>query len=376
MRSPPIISPVELVHGEMMAQPAERMPTEHDSTVSIHVVQGLVDAVVSTGVERNAFLAAAGFNCALLCNDEARIGRLQMFRLCELALDLTGDAALGLHWGESSSESTFTPLSHLIAHSANLGTGFQTLFEYQRLMSDETTYELLEEGEQVTLRLSSPVEASVRLRTFVVEMEAVGIYRLMRMFGPEVRPQRISFAYAAPVYRGEYARIFQGIERFEQPYSCITFSRTLLGSVPPHKDDDVRSALQAIASRRVLRLTKRMPYALRVREQLVKLGRGVRWDMSEVAHALGLSVRSLRRRLEAEAVTFNAIANEAAAIIAKHLLEGRNRSIQEVAFDMGFADASGFHRAFKRWTGVTPRAYLEGRYLRTPVSTLNTDSFG
>src|SRR6185312_6956222 len=140
-----------------------------------------------------------------------------------------------------------------------------------------------------------------------------------------------------------------------------TFSRKLMSSVPPHKDADVRSALQAIASRRVLRLTKRTPYSVRVREQLVKLGPCVRSDMSQVAHALGLSVRSLRRRLEAEGETFNAVANEAAAIIAKHLLEDKHKSIQEAAFEMGFADASGFHRAFKRWTGVTPRTYLEGR---------------
>jgi AraC-like DNA-binding protein len=134
-----------------------------------------------------------------------------------------------------------------------------------------------------------------------------------------------------------------------------------MSSVPPHKDADVRSALQAIASRRVLRLTKRTPYSVRVREQLVKLGPCVRSDMSQVAHALGLSVRSLRRRLESEGETFNAVANEAAAIIAKHLLEDKHKSIQEAAFEMGFADASGFHRAFKRWTGVTPRSYLEGR---------------
>jgi AraC-like DNA-binding protein len=123
----------------------------------------------------------------------------------------------------------------------------------------------------------------------------------------------------------------------------------------------VRSALQAIASRRVLRLTRRTPYALRVRDQLVKLGPCVRSDMSQVAHELGMSVRSLRRRLEAEGETFNAVANEAAAIIAKQLLEDKHKSIQEAAFEMGFADASGFHRAFKRWTGVTPRSFLEGK---------------
>lgn len=358
-------TPSELVHATyrcMRVQCAEQVVAKRESTISIRVVQGLVDAVVSTGVDRQAFLAKARLDAAVFDDEDGRVTRSHMFQLCELALDLTGDEAFGLHWGEQCTDSTFTPLSHLIAHSANLRAGFETLFEFQRLMTDEIRYQLVDEGDLVTLRLASMPEASPRICKFVTEMEAVGICRLMRSFGSDVRPERVSFAYRAPEYRAEYSRIFHGIERFEQEYSCLSFSRALMSSVPPHKDDDVRTALQAIASRRVLRLTKRTPYALRVRDQLVKLGPCVRSDMSQVAHELGMSVRSLRRRLEEEGETFNAVANEAAAIIAKQLLEDKHKSIQEAAFEMGFADASGFHRAFKRWTGVTPRNFLEGKH--------------
>src|SRR6185312_10424000 len=186
----------------MRAQFAEqRTGGVRESTVSIRVVQGLVDAVVATGVDRNQFLAAAGFGSGRLDDEDARVARSDMFRLCELALDMTGDVAFGLHWGELYTDSTFTPLSHLIAHSDNLGVGFQTLFDYQRLMTDETTYELLQDGDRVTLRLSALTESSSRLRKFVIEMEAVGIYRLMRTFGADVRPEQVAFAYPAPAYR-------------------------------------------------------------------------------------------------------------------------------------------------------------------------------
>ena len=139
-----------------------------------------------------------------------------------------------------------------------------------------------------------------------------------------------------------------------------------MNMVPPNKDSEVRSALQTIAARRVMRLTRRTPYAVRAREALVKLGPYVGSDMSQVAGALGMSVRSLRRRLDSEGITFNAIANEAASIIAKDLLEGKQKSIQEAAFEMGFSDSASFHRAFKRWTGITPRTYLHGP--RAPVA--------
>jgi AraC-like DNA-binding protein len=199
-------------------------------------------------------------------------------------------------------------------------------------------------------------------------MEAVGIYRLMRTFGADVRPERVEFAYAAPAHRDEYKRVFQDIGcYFDQPHSSLVFSRALMNTAPTNKDDEVRSALQNIAARRVMQLTKRMAYSVRVREELIKLGPHVRSDMSQVAHALGLSVRSLRRRLDAEGVSFHTIVNEAASIIAKDLLEVKGMSIQEAAFAMGFCDAAGFHRAFKRWTGVTPRTYLD-RAGKAPLS--------
>ena len=84
-----------------------------------------------------------------------------------------------------------------------------------------------------------------------------------------------------------------------------------------------------------------------------------RADMSTVARALGMSVRSLRRRLAEEGKSYNDLANEALAAVAKQLLRDKRRTIQETAYDLGFSDTSTFHRAFKRWTGMTPSTFRE-----------------
>lgn len=330
---------------------------ERDSTVSIGVVRGLVDAAGAAGADTRSLLEAARIQRPLLELDDARVPRSRVLLLCELALDMTDEPAFALHWGEHASESIFAPLSHLIAHAANLGEGLQTLFDYHRLVADEASCSLIQEDDVMTLRLTTLPNVSARLRMFVVEMEAVGIHRLMKTFG--VEPERVSFAYPAPEHRGEYARIFQGAEQFDAPLSAITFSRSLLGAVSPHRDEEIHNALRAIASQRVQRLTKSTPYAWLLREQLIKQRMPTRPKMGEAAYALGLSVRSLRRRLKDEGKTFYDVATEAATIIAKDLLSDARKSIQEVAFEMGFADTSGFHRAFKRWTGVTPTVYRD-----------------
>jgi AraC-like DNA-binding protein len=81
--------------------------------------------------------------------------------------------------------------------------------------------------------------------------------------------------------------------------------------------------------------------------------------MNAVARSLGLSERSLRRRLADEGTTYNTIVSEALALIAKHLLQNKLLTIQEVSYRMGFADPKAFHRAFKRWTGETPTGFCE-----------------
>jgi AraC-like DNA-binding protein len=83
--------------------------------------------------------------------------------------------------------------------------------------------------------------------------------------------------------------------------------------------------------------------------------------METLARALGLSVRSLRRRFASEGKSYSYVENDALSIVATHLLQNRQLSIQETTDAMGFSDTTAFHRAFKRWTGTTPSEYKKRR---------------
>jgi AraC-like DNA-binding protein len=167
----------------------------------------------------------------------------------------------------------------------------------------------------------------------------------------------VGFAYAAPTYQAEYTRVFERAVLFEQPFTGIVFDRALLDLPAPHTDQDLHAAVRAVAERRLLEITQRTTFAQRVREYLVQKGGRHRTDMDEVARAVGLSVRSLRRRLTAEGSSYQAVASEALVVVAKHMLLHKQYTIQETAHAMGFSDARSFHRAFRRWTGATPSAY-------------------
>jgi AraC-like DNA-binding protein len=144
--------------------------------------------------------------------------------------------------------------------------------------------------------------------------------------------------------------------QFDQPHTELVFERALLDLPSPFQDEGAHEAFSALAQQRITRLIEGPSYALRVREHLLKRGYKTRLNMEGVARGLGMSVRSLRRRLDAEGKSYNEIESEALATLAKHLLRDKQLTIQETAHEMGFNNTSTFHRAYKRWTGSTPQA--------------------
>jgi AraC-like DNA-binding protein len=330
-----------------------------EGTVSMRVARSLLQSVEHAGCSVQPLLRAAQVDPRELEDPEARLPRAKIYRLCELAIEVTRDPALGLHWAERLGETAFVPISHLLAHSPSLRHGFEALQRFYPLLSDQLNFKVLEQHDKVTVHIPRLLGVSPPMQQFLAEVTTAGLFRVIRHLSVHVRPDCVRFDYVAPAHQAEYTRVFEGNVLFAQPFTGIVLDCAIMDAPAPHKDADVLEALEALGERRLLDITQRAPYALRVREFLVREGWCQQADMKVAARALNLSVRSLRRRLLAEGKAYNEIADEALAIVAKHLLRDKQRSIKEAAHEMGFSDTSTFHRAFKRWTGTTPSAYRD-----------------
>jgi len=82
--------------------------------------------------------------------------------------------------------------------------------------------------------------------------------------------------------------------------------------------------------------------------------------LSTVALSLGMSARTLQRRLSDQEKSFQSLVDQARRELSQQLLRETHYSLAEIAFLTGFAEQSGFTRAFKRWAGETPRSYRLG----------------
>ena len=93
-----------------------------------------------------------------------------------------------------------------------------------------------------------------------------------------------------------------------------------------------------------------------VRDQL----RNATFSQREAARALGISARTLERRLNKEGNSFGQLVEEVRRQEALRMLNETDAAVYEIAFCLGYRDVSSFSRAFKRWLGTSPRAYREG----------------
>jgi AraC-like DNA-binding protein len=166
----------------------------------------------------------------------------------------------------------------------------------------------------------------------------------------------VSFAFSAPAYVAEHERIFGRTVRFDQPVTQVCFPRAWLDRPQLYRSPELHSLLKTQAERTLGRLERDAALAERV-DRVLEAHSPRSVTMEEVARELRISPRSLRRQLAAEATRYGDLVERARIRAAKRMLQDPKTSIQEVAFAMGFAAPAAFHRAFKRWTGLTPKQY-------------------
>ncbi len=324
-------------------------------------VRAIVEAVERVGVTREALFAGTEIDPGRLGQVHDRFDVHEFAKIQTRALDLTRDEALGLHLAEQVQEASFDLVAHLVAHSPTLRDALEQCLQFQRLAIDDAQLIMREKGSVVTIeyQFARFMERSDRMHA---EFVVAGLMRMLRTLpGPASVAHAALFEHARPAHHREYARVFGGVERFEQAATGITFDRNLLDRPQLNQHPELYLVLRAEAERALERMTEGLGAADQLRRYLLARPPSRIPDPSTAARDLGMSERSLRRRLAAESTSYRDLVRAILETHADHMLRDPKRSIQETANALGFADAASFHRAFKRWTGRTPKEYREQR---------------
>jgi AraC-like DNA-binding protein len=292
---------------------------------------------------------------------DERIPVTTVHRMLEAAAELIHDPDVGLKAARRTSRGDAGALDYLLSTSPTVKDAIEVAGRYMRLVNDTLTVRLEQRGEH----------ALVRLDNTVMLPRAAADFQVGSIFWNHTRPWLhdvladvvVWFPHAAPRQRDEYERTFAPANvRFSAPFSGMLLHRSHL-AVPLEKADP---KLHHVIAKHARQLLSELPTAESVTEKAravaaKELAQG-NPNAMHVAAELGMSLRTLGRKLAEEGTTFKDVLDDLRKRLALQYVAGRDLPLSDVALLLGFSETAAFHRAFRRWTGRTPLEYRRGHW--------------
>jgi len=166
----------------------------------------------------------------------------------------------------------------------------------------------------------------------------------------------VTFPHARPDDIEPHNRLFQCPIEFDSPAAEIIFDRSLLESPVITADPNLVAILDQHVKESLAKIPGRS-LSHQVRAFLSSRLPGTPPTLDETARDLGMSMRTIQRRLSEEDTSHKQLLRQIRHELALRYLKERSVAISEVAFLLGFSEPSAFYRAFRRWTGMTPVEY-------------------
>lgn len=232
------------------------------------------------------------------------------------------------------------------------------LIRYVLVLSDTLEYELLDEPSGRVFALTG--RPHHRRGAALANECALGAVTsaLRSIVGARLVPAEVTFRHAAPADDAPHRAYFGCPVSFGAPLDGIHLDPAMLGRPTLLADEGLSAYLLAQLDDLRARASERSLVA-DVRSAIIDALPEGQPSKSQVARRLGMSERTLHRRLADEGASFQDLVTGVRQEAAESLLGSGRHSVVEVAFLTGFSDQTAFTRAFKRWTGHTPAAFRE-----------------
>ena len=327
-------------------------------TIAAGLARGLFEYAVSKGADATTLAARAGIDVAALRDPDSRIAYAKYIALMHAGEALCGDPALALHYGEAVDMSEVSIVGLIMNASETMLHAFAQMKRFGKLALEagdaagEDAIQLALDGEQMWL-----VDTRANALEFPEQAEEL-FARLTcgpRRFLPRPHVLKVEFAHAAPAWRAEHDRIFQCPVTFGAVRNAMRMEPSLATHKVALQPRYAFGVLSAHAERLLKELAASKTVRGRVESLLMPILHTGEANMDGIADAMGFSRATLLRKLKAEGVTFEKVLDDLRHKLALHYLRGQKASVNETAYLVGFSDPGTFSRAFKRWTGSSPR---------------------
>lgn len=327
-------------------------------SIPYHYVKAALRGPQSKNIDIRALLKRSGILEDVLDEPKARVTAKQYAQLIQNIWLEMQDEYMGL--GQQVSPlGSFAMMCHAVIHCPTLEKAFRRAYRFYGLFLNLPEITLEVDGEYATIKVD---ESKLNdPEHFLIESILVIWHRFGSwLIGRRIRLIDAHFKFPAPVNHNEYQPIFYCDIHFNSDFTGIRFPIKFLQEKIVQNETTLKQFLKQSPADLLARPDEGNSLVSQIREII---GSDLSTELPNfefVAQELHTSAQTLRRRLKEEGLTYQELKDQLRRDSALYYLERGDLSIQEVAEKLGFSEPSTFHRAFKKWTNMTPGAYRQG----------------
>ena len=284
---------------------------------------------------------------------ESLVTTAQSFSIWQAIRDLCNDPTVGWKFMSQVETDQYHPTLLAALHARTYREAIERLARYKQLCSAEE-FRITQKGDEILVEVSWPFAGEEPAPALLID----AVFALVTELGRRGTKRRLN------PKRIELTRPAEPENRFEQYFGCpvkycttrdalilraadlelpfVTHNDELLQMLAPQFEQELKEGRtkQSILGQ--------------VKWVLKRLLAGSRPDLFMVAKELGMSERTLQRRITDEGTTFRQLLNETRHELVRQYLGNESVEITEAAFLVGYEDPNSFYRAFRSWEGKTP----------------------
>jgi len=286
---------------------------------------------------------------------QRRISAIAQSKLLEYAAEALGDSAFGLHLAQQTNPREARLLFYVTSAATNVGDTIALYARYFRIVNEAVHVKPLHTQNGVIVEFNFVGVSRHHARQSAEFTLAVTLKGLRELVGRRVRPTKVAFAHTRSSHLREFERFFGSSVEFGATSDRVSMSNETLAlpllTRDPHLLEMLRSLCDEAARERH---TPAETLRASAENEVQKLLLNGTLDRRAVARALGMSERTLSRKLADEGATYAEVVDQLRRSLALQYVNERSLSLSQIAWLLGYEGSTSFNHAFWRWTGSSP----------------------
>lgn len=310
-------------------------------------------------MDSDSIAASNGISRAALQHPNALVSAAQHRGVLSDAQACYQGTDLGLALGLQRSIATLDQLAYLMMSSATLREATDAGLRYQNYSGRFSGSLIVTSFSEIESEGCYQVDAKPELgdlRLLAIEDILANIVTTCRwVLGKALPITKLRCSYPAPPHASRYEEIFQCPVEYDTPVTQLFFDASILDQPLPQSSPQSAALYKKLCEEQSI-ARNQGDIAWRLWQVVVE-DPARPPSLHEAAQQLHCSRRTLSRKLLAEGWQYQQLIDQVREIHARRYLSDPTLSITRIGQQLGYADSSGFHRAFKKWTGLSPRAF-------------------